>query len=105
MALSCTLWPDTCCHSPSILRLLVAPGLALWPCLGEGGTVREVVATEFTWVGSVFLKVVSGAPSPLVHLKTRVTASGMLHGCRKTHLGLPGGDNLGRARAVCGKRC
>lgn len=65
--------------------------------------------TEFTWVGSVFLKLVSGAPSLLVHLKTRVTTSGMsqlvLHGCRKTHLGLPGDDNLGRAWEVCGKRC
>lgn len=34
MALSCFLWPDTCCHSPLILRLLAAPGLAPWPCLG-----------------------------------------------------------------------
>lgn len=39
----------------------------------------------------------------------RVTASGMsqllLHGCHKTHLGPPGGDNLDRAWAVSGKRC
>lgn len=36
MALSCFLWPDTCRHSPLILRLLVAPALAPRPCFGVG---------------------------------------------------------------------
>lgn len=66
MALSCFLWTGTCCYSPRILRLLVAPVRAPWPCWGRGGKAREIVArVHLGWVN--FPETGPMCTNPLVH--------------------------------------